>query len=76
MIKTMLATFCLKTFLGFCLIQEIKSMHQQLGVTPSDDFQRELLTAAIAPHFFFLAIGVFSFIVVLMIKGLFTKKSN
>jgi hypothetical protein len=76
MLKTMLATFCLKTFLGFCFIQEMKEMQSRLGVKPQDDIQRELLTAAIAPNILFLVIGVISFILVLMIKSFWTKDES
>lgn len=71
MFKTMLATFVVKTGIGFYFIQEIKNMHRSLGVKVSDDFQKDLLTAAILPNWIFLVATILALMIVLALKSLF-----
>ncbi len=73
MFKTMLATFVLKTGIGFYFIQEMKKMNQAIGVPVVNDFQKDLITAAILPHWIFLVSTVIALMLVLAFKSLFAK---
>lgn len=75
MVKTILATFALKTSVGYMMIQQMKEIHAKEGVIHESDFAKEVLIAAIFPNWIFFFIGVMSFLVVLAIKGSLKKDS-
>lgn len=75
MIKTMLATFILKTGIGFLFIQEMKKMNEAIGVKVVDDFQKDLITAAILPHWIFFISTLLALMIVLAFKSLFLNNN-
>jgi hypothetical protein len=74
MVKTILATFGLKTSVGYLMIQQMKEIHANAGVVHEDDFMKEVLIAAIFPNWIFFFVGVMSFVLVLALKSVLKKE--